>query len=122
MLRWLLDEALSIVRLLTRPALWLLIVMALVGAMAAYQVRHNYDIDVGSPSDRLLVRNFHDPRIEAGSQRTFRWSDAYGYVDLPGTGGGVPFTITLTLNPGRANVPVTLIVNGETFLQSTLSE
>ena len=123
MLRALRYEVLSVVRLLTRPALWLLVVLALLGAAAAYQVRHGYDIDVGnSSSDRLLVRNFHDPRTEAATGRTFRWSDAYGYIDLPGTGGGVPFTVTLTLNPGRANVPVTLIVNGEPLLQTTFSE
>jgi hypothetical protein len=122
MLRVLRYEVLSVARLLTRPALWLLVVLALLGAAAAYQVRHSYDIDVGSPSDRLLVRNFHDPRTDGATGRTFRWSDAYGYVDLPGTGGGVPFAVTLTLNPGRANVPVTVIVNGETFLQSTFSK
>src|SRR5438093_3939887 len=119
MVPWLVDEASILVRLFTRPVLWLLLGFTMLGAVAAYQVRHGYDVDVGSPAaDRLHVRNFHDPRIETGSKRTFRWSDAYGYIDLPGTGGGVPFTITLTLNPGRANVPLTVIVNGETFLKS----
>ncbi len=123
MLRWLRDEASIIARLLVHPLLWLLLVFALVGAVAAYQVRHSYDVDVGvgRGTDRLLLSNFHDPRTETGTNRTFRWSDAYGYIDLPGTGGGVPFTVTLTLNTGRPNVPVTIIINGETFLQSTFS-
>jgi hypothetical protein len=122
MLSRLLDEALILVRLLTRPAIWVLLVLTIVGAAGAYQVRHEYAIDVGGPGDRLPVRNFHDPRTEQGTGRTFRWSDAYGYVDLPGTGGGTPFTVTLTLNTGRPDVPLTVIVNGEMLLQETYSE
>jgi hypothetical protein len=122
MLRWLRNEASIIVRLLALPLLWLLLIVALLGAVAAYQVRHSYDIDVGSKADSAVVRNFHDIGSDSATGRTFRWSDAYGYVVLPGTGGGVPFTVTLTLNTGRPNVPVTIIVNGETFLQKPFSE
>jgi len=60
------------VRLLTRPAIWVLLVLTVVGAAGAYQVRHEYTIDVGEQGDRLLVRNFHDPRTEQGTGRTFR--------------------------------------------------
>jgi hypothetical protein len=98
----------------------------LAGAIVAYQIHYSFDLDVGTPIDQSFVRNFHDPRVEAsvegGAGRTFRWSDAYGYVDLAGTGGGAPFDITLTLNTGRPDVPVSVIVNGETLLQSTFSE
>ncbi len=116
MIRFLGTEARILVRLLLQPLLWVLLALTIGGAVLAYQVPHGYAIDVGSPADQAYVHNFHDRRDAAGG-RTFRWSDAYGYVILPGTGGGVPFTVTLTLNPGRDQIPLTVIVNGETFIQ-----
>ncbi len=115
-------EAQALVGLLAQPALLILLAIAVVGGVAAYQVRHAYTIDVGGAGDTAYALNFHDALVEDGTGRTFRWSDAYGYIDLPGTGGGVPFTVTLTLNAGRASVPTTIIVNGETFLDETISE
>jgi hypothetical protein len=116
MIHFLGSEARILARLLIHPLLWLLLALTVGGAVLAYQVPHGYAIDVGSPADQAYVHNFHDRRDDA-SGRTFRWSDAYGYVILPGTGGGVPFTVTLALNPGQPDVPLTLIVNGETFVQ-----
>lgn len=112
----------ALIRLLLHPSLLILLAITLVGGAASYQVRHAYSIDVGDNSDVLYARNFHDPLIEKDTGRTFRWSDAYGYVTLPGTGGGVPFSVTLTLNTGRASVPLTIIVNGETYLDEKISE
>ena len=122
MTQWLKREALALVRLLTHPLLWVLLSLTLAGAIVAYQIHYAFDLDVGTPIDQSFIRNFHDPRVEDGTGRTFRWSDAYGYIDLTGTGGGVPFDVTLTLNTGRPSVPVSIIVNGETLLQSTFSE
>ncbi|MEP6776349.1 MAG: hypothetical protein ABJA50_12210, partial [Chloroflexota bacterium] len=122
MIQWLKREALVLVRLLTHPLLWILLSLTLAGAIVAYQIHYSFNLDVGTPIDQAFVRNFHDTRVEDGTGRTFRWSDAYGYVDLSGTGGGVPFDVTLTLNTGRPSVPVSVIVNGETLLQSTFSE
>jgi hypothetical protein len=116
MIHFLGSEARILARLLIHPLLWVLLALTIGGAVLAYQVPHGYAIDVGSPADQAYVHNFHDRRDDAAG-RTFRWSDAYGYVILPGTGGGVPFTITLTLNPERDQTPLTLIVNGETFVQ-----
>jgi hypothetical protein len=116
MIHFLGSEARILARLLIHPLLWLLLALTVGGAVLAYQVPHGYAIDVGSPADQAYVHNFHDRRDDA-SGRTFRWSDAYGYVILPGTGGGVPFTVTLTLNPGQPDAPLTLIINGETFVQ-----
>src|SRR4051794_16848541 len=113
-------EGRLLVRLLRRPLLWLLLALTLLGAVAAYQVRHPYTVDLGSPGDAPFVRNFHDPLADTIQGRTFRWSDAYSYVALPGIGGGVPYSITLTFNPGRADVPLTLLINGETFLETRL--
>ncbi len=111
-----------LVRLLTHPLLWILLSLTLAGAIVAYQIHYSFNLDVGTPIDQAFVRNFHDTRVEDGTGRTFRWSDAYGYIDLSGTGGGVPFDVTLTINTGRPEVPVSVIVNGETLLQSTFSE
>src|SRR6476620_10506961 len=115
MIQWLKREALVLVRLLSHPLLWILLSLTLAGAIVAYQIHYSLNLDVGTPIDQAFVRNFHDPRVEDGTGRTFRWSDAYGYVDLSGTGGGVPFDVTLTINTGRPEVPVSVIVNGETL-------
>ncbi len=108
-------------RLLARPLFWLLPALTLVGMIAAYQVRQGYDIDVGSPGDDPYVRNFHTPLTDSQVGRSYRWTDAYSYLTLPGIGGGVPYTITLTLNPGRVAVPATVLVNGEILLQRNLA-
>ncbi|MDQ6695808.1 MAG: hypothetical protein M3014_15590, partial [Chloroflexota bacterium] len=107
--------------LLAWPFLWALMTLTLVGATGAYQVRQAYSVDVGSPGDQPYISNFHAPFVDTLHGRTFRWSDAYSYVVLPGIGGGVPYSVTLSLDPGQANVPVTIFVNGEIFLQRALA-
>src|SRR4051794_1725991 len=111
MIRFLGTEARILLRLLLHPLLWVLLALTIGGAVLAYQVPHGYSIDVGNPADQPYVNNFPPRRTDDATGRTFRWSDAYGYVILPGTGGGVPFTVTLTLNPGRDQIPLTVIVN-----------
>ena len=105
----LLAEAENLRVLLTWLPLWLLLALALAGQIIAYQTTHTYSIPVGSPGDQAYVRNFHGRLDDNG--RPYRWSDVYGYIALPGLGGGRPFTVTLTLDPGRP-APVTVIVNG----------
>ncbi|MDQ2809424.1 MAG: hypothetical protein M3Z04_21320 [Chloroflexota bacterium] len=110
----------QVYRLLARPRFWALLALALVGMIAAYQVRQGYHIDVGSPGDDPYVLNFHEPLADTQIGRSYRWTDTYSYLTLPGIGGGVPYTVTLTLNPGRAAVPATILVNGAVLLQRPL--
>ena len=98
--------------------LWLALAAVVAGLVAAYQVPRQYSIGVGTPSDQAYVLNFH-PRLDDNG-RPYRWSDVYGYVRFPGLGGSRPFTMDITLDPGRT-APVTLIVNGVTFVRSTLN-
>ena len=108
-------EGRYLARLLRQPWLWVLLVVTLPAALGAYQVRHGYAIDVGGPGDGLYLRNFYDPIRDEATGRTYRRSNDYGFVVLPGLGGGAPYTVALTLNRGSTDVPVTVIVNGETF-------
>src|SRR5881394_1964052 len=111
----------AIGRALARPWLWALLALTVVGLGATWQVRQGYTVDVGGPADGPFVRNFHTPIFDSRTGASYRWTDAYSYVTLPGIGGGAPYSVTLHLNPGRANVPVTILVNGETLLQRNLS-
>src|SRR5690242_8857916 len=113
-------EGRYLARLLRQPWLWVLLLVTLAGALGAYQVRRANAIDVGGPGDGLYLRNFYDPIRDEATGRTYRRSNAYGFVVLPGLGGGAPYTVTLTLNRGSKDVPVTVIVNGETFYQGSI--
>src|SRR5438552_9966720 len=104
-------------RLLLWPPLWVLLAVALLGFVTAYQIPHGYTVDVGSPQDQAYVHNFH-ARLQEGS-RNYRWSDVYGYVSFPGLGGARPFTAALVLDPSRA-APVNVFVNGEGLFSGTL--
>ncbi|MEO6458255.1 MAG: hypothetical protein ABIO92_08295, partial [Chloroflexia bacterium] len=77
--------------------------------VAAYQSPLTFTVDVGSAQDQAYTRNFHSRVTEAG--RDFRWSGVYGYIALPGTGGGRPLTATLTIDSARS-ARVAIIVNG----------
>ncbi|HUS16470.1 MAG TPA: hypothetical protein VM536_15845, partial [Chloroflexia bacterium] len=102
-------------------AFGLLLLLTLLGAATAYQVRHAYSVEVGRADDALYLRNFHAPLRDEATGRAFRRSDAYGFVVLPGLGGGMPYRVTLGLNRGRADLPVTIIINGETFHEGSLA-
>src|SRR6476659_2277232 len=103
-----------LIRLLRQPALWVLLGLAALGIGAAYQNRQAITVDVGTPADTPYLSNFHEIRSDPDG-RSYRASDAYGYVVLPGLGGGVPVSLTLSLNPGRAAAPVTVLINGEDY-------
>ena len=85
--------------------------------MLTFQVPHTYAIAVGTPQDEAYVQNFH-ARLSDG-ERSYRWTDVYGYVSLPGLGGSRPFTVTIDMDPGRP-APITLFVNGVQFFSKTL--
>ncbi|MGI8588809.1 MAG: hypothetical protein ACR2M0_14145 [Chloroflexia bacterium] len=119
--RRLVPEGRILARLLLRPAIWLILVLTLLGGVAAYQVRHSYDIDIGSPSDQAYVQNFQDRQAEIGTGRDYRPSGVYSYITLPGVGGDLPFTVSLTLKPGEPNAPATVIINGTSFLRRRLN-
>ncbi|MDQ2807840.1 MAG: hypothetical protein M3Z04_13175 [Chloroflexota bacterium] len=106
-------------RALRQPVLWLLLVATALAAVLAYQVRRPVTLDIGTPADRPYLRNFHEVRSDPDG-RTYRASDAYGYVVVPGLGGGVPVSVTLSLNAGRSDTPVTILINGTSFLDRTL--
>src|SRR5438067_8752039 len=78
---------------------WALLLVALGAIFVAYQRDHNYLIELGTPRDQAYVRNFH-ARLSEGD-RSYRWSDVYGYIKLPGLGGSRPFTVTLDLDAAR---------------------
>jgi hypothetical protein len=119
--RWLAPEAGYLGRLLARPAIWALVGVAVLGGVAAYQVRHSYDIDIGDATDQAYTRNFHERLVDDATGRTYRTLDAYGYIVLTGVGGSAPYSVTLSLNPGDPNVGLTVILNGETFLQQRMA-
>jgi hypothetical protein len=119
--RWLAPEARYLGRLLARPAIWALVGVAVLGGVAAYQVRHSYDIDIGDATDQAYTRNFHERLVDDATGRTYRTLDAYGYIVLTGVGGTAPYSVTLSLNPGAPNVGLTVILNGETFLQQRMA-
>src|SRR5688500_11532847 len=88
---------------------WLLPLLMLTVTVAAYQVPMAFTVDVGSPQDQAYTRNFHG-RV-SDTERDYRWSGVYGYVVIPGTGGGRAQTATLTLDSERP-ARVAVIVNG----------
>ena len=81
-----------------------------------YQTPATYSIDVGSRQDEAYTLNFH---ARSDTVPSYRWSDVYGYIVLPGAGGSRPFTATLTIDPGRT-APVEVFINGEQFFSSPL--
>lgn len=110
------SEALVALRLLRWLPVWAVLLLFLVGMVAAYQAPHSYKIDVGSPQDEAYVRNFH-ARIN-DTEPSSRWSDVYGYIAFPGMGGARPFTATITLDTARTAL-VTIFINGEEMLKGT---
>src|SRR5688500_18488651 len=86
---------------------WLLPLFVVALMLAAYQSPVAFTVDVGSAQDQAYTRNFHSRVADGG--RDYRWSGVYGYVALPGVGGGRPLTATLTLDSERP-APVSIIV------------
>src|SRR5436190_2809319 len=104
-------------RLLLWLPLLVLLAIALLGFVAAYQSPRSYLLDVGSPQDQAYVHNFH-ARLQDGA-RSYRWSDVYGYVSFPGLGGERPFTATLDVDTSRPAL-TSIFVNGEELFSDTL--
>ena len=98
---------------------WLAIALFVGALVASYQSPGRYSIQVGSPSDEAYVRNFHARMSDTSP--VYRWSDVYGYVLFPGVGGDRPFTVTLTLDPGRTT-PVQIFVSGEQMLARNFTQ
>lgn len=109
---------------LRNPLAWLALLAALALASIAYQFPLFYNLELGSPRSAPYLRNFYPPQEIAG--RAARWSAAFSYISLPGTGGDRPLRITIPFNPLRQGVtnppPITVvgIVGGETLYTSTL--
>ena len=99
-------------------AIWVALLLFLAGLVVAYQSPRSYTIEVGQPSDEAYVKNFHARLDDNGI--SYRWSDVYGYVALPGLGGSRPFTITIMLDTERQS-PVKIFVNGEEIMNETFS-
>lgn len=108
--RWLANEMGYGVRLLRWWVVWPVVLLAVAMSVVAYQLPGTYVVDIGSRQDQAYTRNFHTRLEEPG--RTYRWSDAYGYVTFPGAGGSRPFTLTVSLDTERL-APVEIHVNGE---------
>jgi alpha-1,2-mannosyltransferase len=81
----------------------------------AYQVRTPFAIDVGSASDAVSLRNFHEPESAGGL--SYRWSSSRSSIVFPGIGAYAPAVLQLRLNGHRpANLPppiITVIANGQ---------
>src|SRR6476619_198948 len=110
----------AIGRVLRRAVWWplALLLVVFIGLVAwVYQAPGEYSIDVGGLSDEAYTLNFHGRTGEVTP--TYRWSDVYGYVALPGLGGSRPFVVSMAIGPGRT-APVEVIVNGEQFYSGTL--
>ncbi|MCL5256401.1 MAG: hypothetical protein M1319_01215 [Chloroflexi bacterium] len=94
---------------------WTLALLTLVLTMLAYQVSRPYSVDIGGGYDDAYVDNFHSK--EAGAGVSYRWTDNYSYIRLPGIGGGIPFQLQLRVASGRpAGEPapnLEIIVNGQ---------
>ena len=108
-------ELRSFGRALWWPLVPLLLVFVASVALV-YQTPAAYSIDVGSRQDEAYTLNFH---ARSDTVPSYRWSDVYGYIVLPGIGGSRPFTVTLTVDPGRT-APVEVFINGEQFFSSPL--
>src|SRR5690348_5279438 len=63
--------------------MWAALGLLLASMVVANQIPHRYVIDVGSPSDEAVVRNFHTRLSDSDAGPTYRWSDVYGYVLFP---------------------------------------
>ncbi|HET9494763.1 MAG TPA: hypothetical protein VFR15_11075 [Chloroflexia bacterium] len=112
------DELSALVRLLGWWPAWLLPVALAIAVVLLTQRPVAVEVDVGSPRDEAFVRNFHTRLEQPGA--TYRWSDVYGYIALPGVGGSRQFTVELTLDVPRP-ATVTVIVNGETLFDEEVS-
>src|SRR3954465_14886752 len=109
----------TIGRVLRRAVWWplaLLLAVFIGLAVWVYQAPGGYSIDVGGLSDEAYTLNFHGRSGEVTP--TYRWSDVYGYVTMPGLGGSRPFTVSTAIDPGRT-APVEVFINGEQFYSGT---
>lgn len=109
---------------LTNRALWLAFVVSLLLAAAAYQLPFQYDLNLGSQQAGAYITNFYPPQDIEG--RAARWSHAYSYIRLPGTGGNRALQITLDFNTSRAGaenprpINVRAFVGGEELFRGAL--
>src|SRR3954462_5356800 len=81
---------------------WPALLLSLFFAVAAYQLPFSYTVKMGSPDSSLYITNFYPPQDIQG--RAARWSHAYSYVTLPGTGGNRQVRVTVDFNPSREGV------------------
>src|SRR5690348_15093807 len=87
---------------LRNPLLWLAILISVVLAAAAYQLPFTYTLEMGSPDVAPYLTNFYPPQEAEG--RAARWSAAYSYITLQGTGGNRPLRVTIEYNPRRSGI------------------
>ncbi len=84
----------------------------------------SYYVEVGGVGDTPNIRNFHAPQFEQQTQLTYRWTDQYSYVDIPGLGGNLPYSLSLRLDPthaaSRQPVTLTLLVGGQQVFDGAL--
>jgi hypothetical protein len=99
------------------PLLWAAVLLSLLLSTLAYQLPFSYTLEVASSDAAPYLTNFYPPQDVEG--RAARWSHAYSYITLPGTGGNRQLRVVVEYNASRAGVssppPVTVsgIVGGE---------
>jgi hypothetical protein len=103
------EELGALVRLLAWFPVWLLPAALVAAIMLSTQKPVEFRVDVGTPRDEAFVRNFHTRLEEPG--HTYRWSDIYGYIVLPGVGSAWSSRLTLGIDVPRTEA-VTVIMNG----------
>src|SRR3954467_10919229 len=109
---------------LANRSLWLALLVSLILATLAYQLPFTYALDLGTPQSAAYITNFYPPQLLEG--RSARWSHAYSYISLPGTGGNRPLRVTVDFNTSRKGatdprpINVQAIVGGEQLFSAPL--
>ncbi len=81
---------------------WVSLLLSLMLAATAYQRPFSYSLSLGAAASASYITNFYPPQNIAG--RDARWSAAYSYITLPGTGGNRPLRVTVQYNPLRDGI------------------
>lgn len=91
-------------RAVFNPGIFAGLLASVLLVLLAYQVRPEYDIQFGTPTDGPILDGFHTgervpPGVDLG-YKTFRWLTGYGTITFRDV-GVQPFTATLTVNGSR---------------------
>jgi len=90
-----------VARALLNPGIYAGALVVALALVAAYQVRPQYDIRIGSATDGPLLGDFNTPEVIAGDKRiTFRWTRDDSFIILQDV-GRQDLDITLSMHGSR---------------------